>query len=169
MFTVSVLEGLIDSPKSLHQSSTIDSAKFNLSDSVCGKIPDATMAMLRWLQGVVFKVIQSSHEWVDCKVPDKWGVPEVCLYEPFFWQFVSPTLEVISPIVNKNSAWNFSFPFSPIMNKNCAWNLLLFHLLCCNPIYINRVKGEILIRGKSRYSQYVLVWFFQKTKKKIYL
>ena len=40
---VSVLEGLIDSPTSLHQSSTIDSINFNLSDSVCRKIPEAAM------------------------------------------------------------------------------------------------------------------------------
>ena len=34
----SVLKGLIDNPKSSHQSSTIDSAKFSLSDSVCGNV-----------------------------------------------------------------------------------------------------------------------------------
>ena len=42
---VSVLEGLIDSPKFLHYSSTIDSTKFNLSDSVCEQNPNAAMAI----------------------------------------------------------------------------------------------------------------------------
>ena len=42
---VSVLKELIYSPKSLHQSSAIDSAKFNLFDSVRGQIPGAAKAM----------------------------------------------------------------------------------------------------------------------------
>ena len=39
------LEGLIDSPKSLHLSSMIDTARFNLSGSDCGEITYAAMAM----------------------------------------------------------------------------------------------------------------------------
>ena len=61
---VSVLEGLTDSSKFSIQTSTINRAKFNLSDSV--------QSVVSVNYGVITKRFESSQEWVDCQIPEKW-------------------------------------------------------------------------------------------------
>ena len=88
---VSVLAGLIDSRKSLHQSSTIDSAKFDLSDSKlwhrchCVLVP----SRVKWL-------LSSKEMGIEHRLA-------VCLYELFSRQFVAPTLEVIILDLSRSS------------------------------------------------------------------
>ena len=91
---VSVLQGIIDSLKSLHQSNAIDNAKFNLSNTVCWQIPDESMASSR-----VSQLQYSSEAVIEHRLA-------LFLYEPFFfffWQIVAPTVEVTNLDLRKSS------------------------------------------------------------------
>ena len=114
---VLVLEELIGSPQSLHQSSTIESGKFNLCDSVCGQIPYEIISQWKCRWRKLWCHCQSVPDpsgvsW--CKIPDKW-----CAIHRTIWQFMTSTVEVTNFDLRKSSM-NLTIFRSRLREARCS-------------------------------------------------